>query len=239
MAAIVPAILESSFDALCDKLAVLRTVSPRVQIDICDGNFVPAVTWPYIAKVGTLPERSYDHAFREILASEGEVGMPYAEELNIELDLMVQEPKILVPHLLALGPSKLIFHIESLTDPVADMQALRKMIPGIVSIGIAFHGATPLAQVEALLDEGLVTSVQCMGIAAIGMQGQPFDTATLEKIAYLRNKYPNLSIAVDGGVNKDTISKLRVQGADDLVVGSAIWNDNQPIRALRQLESLV
>ncbi len=236
---ITPAILEQDFNIITDDLGLMRGHAHTVQIDICDGVFVPSVTWPYTQALLGIASRYYDSAFREIVQSEGEIGMPYCEEINIELDLMVSDPKGLMSDLLTLGPSKIIFHIESLKDSVADMQALRKLAPGMVSFGIAIGRQTPLETIFPIIDEGLVQSVQCMGIKNIGVQGEAFDEGVLDTVRTLREKYPTLHISVDGGIKKEHVLLLKQAGATEAVVGSGIWNTQSPIDALKELKALV
>jgi ribulose-phosphate 3-epimerase len=236
---ITPAILEGDFNVITDHLGEMRGVAHTVQIDICDGVFVPSITWPYTAPMRDGSPKHYDASFKEIIGSEGEIGMPYCEEINIELDLMIADPKRLLPDLLTLGPSKVIFHIESLADPVGDIYALRKVAPGLVSFGIAINPQTSIETLFPILDEHLVSSVQCMGIDTIGVQGSPFNESVLETIKVLREKYSSLHISVDGGVDEKNILALKSAGASECAVGHAIWNAESPVHALQSLKSLV
>jgi ribulose-phosphate 3-epimerase len=62
----------------------------------------------------------------------------------------------------------------------------------------------------------------------------------LERIANLRALLPReVRVQVDGGIHRDTIATARDAGADLLVAGSAIfWNDD-PAAAYRDLASTV
>ena len=44
---ILPAILPKNFSEIEDKIALVKGIAPLVQVDICDGKFVPSTTWPY------------------------------------------------------------------------------------------------------------------------------------------------------------------------------------------------
>jgi pentose-5-phosphate-3-epimerase len=62
-----------------------------------------------------------------------------------------------------------------------------------------------------------------MGIATIGKQMQPFDERVLDQILEIKKRYPNLFIAVDGSVNRDTAHRLVEAGAGRLAIGSALY----------------
>ena len=62
----------------------------------------------------------------------------------------------------------------------------------------------------------------------------------IDRIAQLRELLPtDVRVQVDGGVNRETVRSARDAGADLLVAGSAIfWNDD-PASAYRELVDLV
>ena len=75
-----------------------------------------------------------------------------------------------------------------------------------------------------------------MGIKTIGSQGLPFEQTTVERVRILRTHYPNVKISVDGGVSLETVPHLIAAGADQLVVGSALWSSVDPRQTLLQLQ---
>ena len=79
---------------------------------------------------------------------------------------------------------------------------------------------TPLEAIDSFAHE--IQSVQLMGIAEIGAQGQPFDARVIPRVETLHARYPHLTISVDGGVNKENAEQLAAAGAARLVVGSAL-----------------
>ena len=77
-----------------------------------------------------------------------------------------------------------------------------------------------------------------MGIAKIGYQGQPFDSRVVAKIEDLRERYPDVTISVDGGVNFESAPKLIAAGVTRLVSGSTILNSKNIEETIYQLKSL-
>ncbi len=48
MIEIIPAIIAKSFEDLKEKMALVDGLAQTVQLDVCDGKFVPSQCWPYI-----------------------------------------------------------------------------------------------------------------------------------------------------------------------------------------------
>src|SRR3989344_7946690 len=221
MIKIIPAIMPDSYDDLVQKAGRVRGHVPLAQIDIMDGVFVRSKSWPYTT--GGVKKDAHFFA----LSAQDE-GMPFWEVLDYEIDLMIAEPEKHIDEWLPLGASRLIFHIEAIKDPAlflgnAIFQEGARDVGGdkVVEVGLAINPDTPLETIEPHV--GKVDFVQCMGIAKIGYQGEPFDERVFEHINKLRVKYPNLPISVDGGVNKDRAKLLKQAGATRLAVGSALF----------------
>jgi ribulose-phosphate 3-epimerase len=60
----------------------------------------------------------------------------------------------------------------------------------------------------------------------------------LENIKTLKDKFPDLPVSVDGGVNFETAPLLIDSGADRLIIGSAIFNSEDIIETIREFENL-
>ena len=222
MVEIIPAIMPKDYEHLDEMMSLFVNVVPMVQLDIMDGKFVPARTWPY-------PK---DTHFDAIVAEED--GMPSWERINFEVDLMVSDPELVVSKWVSAGASRIIVHVESMKD----FEAIRSAVSeGLIELGLAINTATPLSAIDQYLPR--VDFVQCMGIDKIGFQGQPFDERVLEHVRALRAKYPELPISIDGSVNMDTAKALVDAGATRLVSGSAILEAPDFTQAIAELESLV
>jgi len=219
---IIPAIMPRDYDDLVEKVSLFRGVTPFVQLDIMDGKFVPARTWPY-------PKDAHFDAIVD-----QEEGMPAWEDVNFEVDLMISNPEILVPKWISAGMSRIIVHVESMTD----FEIIRETVPmGLIELGLAINTATPVSTLDPYI--GRIDFVQCMGIAKIGFQGQPFDERVLEHVRTLRASYPNLPISIDGSVNFETAKQLVDVGATRLVSGSAILEADDIVFAIDELKNLV
>jgi pentose-5-phosphate-3-epimerase len=77
-----------------------------------------------------------------------------------------------------------------------------------------------------------------MGNDKIGHQGIPLDEQVYERIKVLREKYPDLPIAVDIGVNKNTAPLLIKSGATKLIAGGAIFKTDDIIGTIEEFQDL-
>jgi ribulose-phosphate 3-epimerase len=229
MAEIIPAILPKNFEDLKNKVGVMRGLVPIVQIDLCDGKFVPTVTWPFHEK----DAQSLDDILNE------REGMPYWDEINFELDLMVSDAIENFSNYLSMGARRVVFHIEA----VGDVVEFKEFLEGIdlyvregVDMGIAINNDTALETIFPIISN--IDFVQVMGIKHIGMQGADFDERVLERISELKNKFPELVVSVDGSVNEETAPRLLLAGAGRLVVGSAIWQSDDIIGEIYKFKDM-
>ncbi len=224
MIEILPAIMPDSYVDLEAKAAKVKGLVPFVQIDIMDGAFVLSRSWPY-REDGTIET----------------ISLPFRDTLRYEVDLMVATPAEAARMWIEAGAARVLFHIESTEDPLCLIEDLSaeygaSATKGILEIGVAIDIATPNDRLEPILHE--VGTVQFMGIAKIGYQGEPFDERVLGKIRELRGKHPETIISVDGGVNFETASRLLHAGAKRLVAGSAIYTAENIAEAIKKLQNM-
>lgn len=216
---IIPAILPNSFSELEEKIAQVNGLVPLVQIDICDGHYTPKATWPY-----RKPDDSFDAIMRE------EIGMPFWEDVDFEIDLMARNPETLIPQWVTAGAQRIIIHADS-TEKLGEVIDSCK---NQVEVGVAVGITTPLEKILPYASD--ISVIQCMGINKIGFQGQTFNEQVFEKIKEVRLALPDTEISVDGGVSLENMDKLMDAGATRLVVGSAIFGQIDIHKAISDFE---
>lgn len=194
--------MAESFAELEAKYELVAPFVDEVQIDIMDGVFVPSESW-------RTPEDLVNALW---------LTLPF------EVHLMIDKPERTIAKWLATGAERLIVHVES-TNDMTSILALAKNAGTEIALGVRVD--TPLQKFEKWLSE--VKTVQFMGIAKVGFQGQPFDDRVVERITELKALAPHVTIAVDGGVNEHTIPLLVAAGADRLAVGSALFAEPNKI----------
>ena len=203
-----------------------------------DGKFATPASWPYFAKA----TQGTPYPELEAMVKEGEM-LPALDRISYEIDLMCLDAVAATEAWLALGATRLTFHAESTTDLPRLLASARKrygagggFASGLVSFGLAINVASDLALIETCIPE--IEYVQCMGIAKIGRQGQPFDRRVLEKIRVFHSRHPEVALQVDGGVSLDSAKKLIALGVSHLVVGSGILRATNPAAAFAAFEAL-
>ena len=238
MTEIIPAIIPKSFEDLQHKMSLVNGLANLVQIDICDGKFVPSKCWPYTGDDGD---------FQKIV--EEVEGFPFWQSLDFEVDMMIKDPETVAEDWIKAGAKRIIFHVESSPRILRFIKELRDKYGYMgesavnVEIGIALDIKTPNENIDEFLELdnrglSLVDFVQFMGIDDVGYQGQHFDKAVLGKIENLRTNYPDVIISVDGGVNLENIDDLVGAGVNRIVSGSAIYeseNIKDTIEAMKKI----
>ncbi|MDP2593351.1 MAG: hypothetical protein Q8P52_01735 [bacterium] len=223
MIEITPAILEEDFKEIEDKLAKVVGLVSSVQIDVCDGKFVPRSSWPFALNSGDFEK--FKEEKREL---------PYLCKMDFEFDLMVEEPEKSVGDFVKIGASRVVVHLKSTENFSQILKEWGAKVEVVAAISSAAT-AEEIAALESL--SGKLSAVQVMGIEKIGFQGQPFDEHALDTISNLREKFPSIVISVDGGVSLETASRLVFAGANRLVAGSAIFKAHSAKLAIENLKN--
>lgn len=230
MSFVVPAILPSSKRELLEKLEAFSQIPSvnRIQIDVVDGRFASPASWSYSAPQEFLK-----------MVKDGEM-LPHLHRIEYEMDLMCIDAEQEIESWLALGASRLTFHVESIINLQKFLTSVRKRygagFASLISFGIAINVASDMSLIEQCLGE--IDYVQFMGISKIGRQGQPFDQRTFKKILAFHSRHPEIPLQVDGGVTLDIAEKLMMFGASNLIVGSALTRGCDPATVIEEFEKL-
>ncbi len=173
---IVPAVIPQTQQDVLD-FAKKLNFSREFHLDIVDGKFTPSVSWPIDPKGDVMTVKAS------------------LDEYTLEVDLMVNNPLEVASQWVLAGADMFVFHVETLSK-----EAFKNFAENTgVSVGVSSHGDTSL---ETLMEYAeFADYVQLMGIREIGSQGQPFDEGVLEKIPKLKQRFPKISITIDGILN--------------------------------------
>lgn len=135
---------------------------------------------------------------------------------DFEVHLMVEDPEAIMDRWIERGAKRISVH-----QPSGKLAEYR----GKAEVGFAVELDKPLEEVLPFLD--FVDFVHLMSIDEIGEQGHVLDEKVFDRIKALQKDFPDLPIAVDGGVTPENYKKLLELGADRLIVGShfkELWN---------------
>lgn len=217
MVEIVPAIIARGIEEVKKKLALIEGAAQWAQIDVMDGVFTPPVTF------------SEPAALRDSITT-----------VRLEAHLMVAHPENIIDAWLDSPVSRIVLHYES-TTPEKLKELIEKINSAGKEAGIALKLETPVSVLDEFLKAKCykLKAVQLMGIDEIGYHGHPFDERVLQKARALHAGYPDVILAVDGGVNLENAIKILEAGVSYLVVGSAIFTSDNVKEAIRKFQSVI
>ncbi|MDP9273420.1 MAG: ribulose-phosphate 3-epimerase [Chloroflexota bacterium] len=179
-----------------------------IHLDVMDGHFVPNLTiGPVVVE-----------AIRDTTA------------LAFHSHLMISEPLRYVEAFANAGGDLIVFHVETGDSPPAVIEAIHRSGR---AAGLALNPETEGAAVLPFLE--LIDLLLVMTVHP-GFGGQPFMHEVLPKLRSLRTEAErrglDLPIAVDGGVNLETIGPAYAAGGDVMVVGSALYQHPGDLRPI-------
>lgn len=207
-----PSILSADFSNLIkDVQAVEAAGVEYLHIDVMDGHFVPNIT------IGPLVVQ----ALRD------------KSKLFFDVHLMIENPDLYIRDFVKAGADLITVHVETTKHLHRTIQNIKEQG---VKAAVALNPATPLEQIEYVLDQ--LDMVLLMTVNP-GFGGQKFIHAVLpkiEKLKALRDTHGlNFDIQVDGGVNPEVARLVTKAGANILVAGSAIFNTESIPKAVQAI----
>lgn len=209
MIEIYPGVLEDSFSKIEEKIRMIESYAEWLHFDIADKTFSESNSFQDPAPFKTLKTKP-----------------------NLEIHLMVADPAAVVQDWVGAGFKRLIAHVES-NNP---QDFIEKVKEARVEVGLALDGFTEVEKIEPFLSQ--INQVTIMMIKA-GKSGQKFMEENLDKIRRIHQKYPNLPIEIDGGVNPQTAKLAKDAGATRFISTSYIfWQNSGRIKeAIEELKN--
>ena len=152
--------------------------------------------------------------------------------LLFDCHLMIESPEKSIQKYIKSPANIITLHYESFENKETMVKTLKKIKKAEKMVGLAIDLETDIEVIDpyiSLLDMVLIMSVKA------GKGGQKFDKSAINKIKYVRSLKPEILIEVDGGINNETAPLCVKAGADILVAGSYIY-DNDTYDAIQTLK---
>jgi ribulose-phosphate 3-epimerase len=210
---IVPSILAADFARLGEQIQLVADAGARmIHVDIMDGHFVPNLTMgPPVTE-----------------------SLRKATKLKLDHHLMIEDPDTYAPAFIAAGADAVSVHYEACRNLNRTLNMIRD--EG-AKAGVVLNPHTIVDLLDDVLD--IVDYVLVMSVNP-GFGGQRFIPRSLEKVRHLdrlrRERRLNFSIEIDGGINLDNVGDAAQAGVNWVVVGSSVFQNNDPGNAYRDLQ---
>ena len=206
---IVPSILSADAKSINNEIKKIEPYADLIHVDVMDGRFVVPVTF------------SLDET-RKIKTS-----------LPMEAHLMVEYPENKwIEEYVKVGCFRIIIHQEATKNLIAGIEKAKSLG---AKIALAIKPATPLKNILPYIKE--IDMVLIMSVNP-GYAGQKFMPEVVFKIRELRKIDKAIDIEVDGGLNNETLIPCIMAGANVIVAASAIFKNNNPISAIKELRRI-
>lgn len=215
MATIIPAINAPDFEVVEKRIFEAKNFLPPdgwIHIDVVDGRFAMNVTWGDAEK------------FAEFLNVHITL-----RKINFEVHLMVLSPEKFFEGWLKAGARRIIVHEEAMVGPELIIKTCGDY--GAEAM-VAVKPETPVENFVPLMKQ--FKQFQILAVPP-GFAGQNFNNQVINKIKFLRERAPDATIEVDGGMNPALVASCFKAGADTFVSASYIFGNAYPPKAFRDL----
>ncbi|MFR6141123.1 MAG: ribulose-phosphate 3-epimerase [Finegoldia sp.] len=204
MAYLSPSLLACNFFELEKNLEILKNKGIKyLHLDVMDGNFVPNISF------GSAVIKQIRQKYPEFI---------------LDCHLMVNKPEDIIDEIINAGADIITFHPEATFHPHRAIQTVHKAGK---KCGLALNPSTGLECCKYIIDDLDIILVMSVNP---GFGGQSFIESQYIKLKDTRKMIDlserDIILEVDGGVKTSNVDKVLESGADLIVSGSDVFNEN-------------
>lgn len=202
-----PTITANNTHQYREQIERVSDFAKEIHIDVMDGKFTKSI-------------------------SPGVSQLWWPDGVKAQIHLMVECPAEIIEHVIELNPSTVIVHAEADMNQV--LQVLTRLSKTKIKSGVALLAESDPEQEDiygmlSLADQALIFG------GNLGYQGGNADLKNLSKVKKIKEYFPGIVVAWDGGVNDENISKILKSGIDIVNVGSFIQKSKDPKKSYKSL----
>jgi ribulose-phosphate 3-epimerase len=212
-----PSILSADFTRLGEELSACESASADwIHVDVMDGHFVPNITMgPFIVE-----------ACRRVT------------ELPLDVHLMIEKPERHIEAFVKAGARHITVHVEACPNIHRTLQQIKSLG---CRAGVALNPGTLPGAIDEVLAEADLVLVMSVNP---GYSGQKFISSTVGKVKEIRNRLDVLKssawLEVDGGIDAETLPKMKTAGATVFVAATAVFKHPRGTKAgIRSLQNVI
>jgi ribulose-phosphate 3-epimerase len=183
----------------------------QIHVDVMDGVFVPNISMG--PAVVAMADRVTD--------------------LPLDVHLMLFQPQDHIEAFAKAGSDTILIHIEAECDVEETLKKIRDLG---CKAGITVNPPTPVESIFGVLDKGLVDEVLIMSVNP-GFGGQSYMAEVERKATEVRRRWPDLLIAIDGGITLETVKPAAAHGANLFVAGTSLFKAPDMKEAIAQMRA--
>lgn len=208
-----PSILNCDIANLAAEIKKIKNAD-YAHVDVMDNHFVPNLSW----------------------------GLPVVEAvirqniLPVDAHLMIEDADRWAPTYAEAGCASVTFHAEAAAAPI---RLAREIHRQGAKVGMALRPATDITPYIDILPE--IDMVLVMTVEP-GFGGQSFLESMMAKVRRTREAISaanlQVSVQVDGGITRETISVAAEAGADVFVAGSAVYKAEDAYAEVEELRRI-
>lgn len=209
-------ILSIPFYKIPEKIKIAKEHGLKlIHVDIMDGVFVPQLSFGL----------NFAKQLREIT------------DLDLEAHLMIINPEKLITQIPDKLFNRIFFHYEA---TLYHLRLINNIKDKGAEAGVAINPSTPIQAIEPILSEINAVLVMLVEPGYGGQKIIPSMTRKIEQLRVIREEQGHdFIIACDGGIKIDNAETLIKKGADELIVGTGLFDSPRFPEVISEFLSLL